>query len=61
MAAFMRGDFAPRDKANFNPDQPRDELGNGRMAIDAERASATVLLAACAMRRSIRIATDGCA
>lgn len=25
MAAFMRGDFAR--KANFNPDQPRDELG----------------------------------
>ncbi|MGB9364932.1 MAG: RNase A-like domain-containing protein [Xanthobacteraceae bacterium] len=25
MAAFMRGDF--RQKANFNPDQPRDELG----------------------------------
>jgi hypothetical protein len=27
MAAFMRGDFAPRAKAGFNPDQPRDELG----------------------------------
>jgi hypothetical protein len=26
-AAFMRGDFAARQKANFNPDQPRDELG----------------------------------
>jgi len=26
-AAFMRGDFAPSAKANFNPDQPRDELG----------------------------------
>ena len=26
-AAFMRCDFAPRNKANFNPDQPRDELG----------------------------------
>jgi hypothetical protein len=26
-AAFMCGDFAPRQKANFNPDQPRDELG----------------------------------
>ncbi len=25
MAAFMRGDFAR--KANFNPDQPRDEFG----------------------------------
>src|SRR5262249_32657026 len=25
MAAFKRGDF--RQKANFNPDQPRDELG----------------------------------
>jgi Bacterial CdiA-CT RNAse A domain len=27
IAAFMRCDFAPRGKANFNPDQPRDELG----------------------------------
>src|SRR4051794_25994644 len=26
IAAFLRGDFA-RHKANFNPDQPRDELG----------------------------------
>jgi hypothetical protein len=26
-AAFLRGDFAARNKANFNPDQPRDELG----------------------------------
>ena len=25
MAAFLRGDF--RSKANFNPDQPRDEQG----------------------------------
>ncbi len=46
MAAFMRGDFAR--KANFNPDQPRDELGrwtdgegasdhdDGRTVSDAE-------------------------
>ena len=25
--ALMRGDFAPGNKANFNSDQPRDELG----------------------------------
>jgi hypothetical protein len=27
-AAFMRGDFAPRQKANFNPNQPRVAAGN---------------------------------
>jgi len=27
-ATFMRGDFAPRGKANFNPDQPRMPAGN---------------------------------
>jgi len=27
-AAFMRGDFAPRDKAKFNPSQPRVPAGN---------------------------------
>src|SRR5437764_11936312 len=27
-AAFMRGDFAPRQKAGFNPSQPRVPAGN---------------------------------
>ncbi len=38
-AAFMRGEFVPHRKANFNPDQPRDELGRwadgGQSAQDA--------------------------
>jgi hypothetical protein len=44
-AAFMRGDFAPGRKANFNPDQPRDELGRwtdgATEAFDESDADAT--------------------
>jgi len=39
MAAFMRGAFAPRAKAGFNPDQPRVPAGNpdgGQWTSDGE-------------------------
>ncbi len=43
MAAFMRGDFAR--KANFNPDQPRDELGrwtDGGQSVDEEGDNSSI-------------------
>ena len=45
-AAFLRGDFAPGAKANFNPDQPRDELGRWTDSSATDGSVATANAAA---------------